>query len=154
SVTPTLELEGAAQAMLTDAYRDRFDWGGLALVRAGLELIGPLAIQIGFGTAWFPVADQAPGNLYALELGARGFFRIDPVLGGPLVDVNAGVGITGELVRFVFDAGVGWDFFPAPWLGLGPIVRYQQIVQPDGEAPGDDAHMLSFGANVIVRIDL
>jgi outer membrane protein OmpA-like peptidoglycan-associated protein len=154
TVTPTLALEGTAQTVLTTAYRDRFDWGGGATARAGLEVIGPLAIQLGFGTAWYPVAGQEPGNLYDVELGARGFFRIDPVAGGPWIDANAGVGITGSLVRFVFDAGVGWDFFPVPAFGLGPVVRYQQIVQPDGEPIGEDAYILQFGVNLIVRIEL
>jgi outer membrane protein OmpA-like peptidoglycan-associated protein len=154
SVTPTLHAEGVAQMMLTETYRDRFDWGGGGTVRAGLELVGPLAIQLDFGTAWFPVADQEPGNLYAIELGARGFFPIDPVAGGPFVDVNAGVGITGALVRFLFDTGVGWDFFPVPAFGLGPVVRYQYILQPDEEPVGDDAHIITFGLNLTVRIDL
>ncbi|UJR78155.1 OmpA family protein [Sandaracinus amylolyticus] len=153
-VTPTLQLEGAAQVMLTDSYRDRFDWGGLGFARAGVELIGPLALQLGVGTAWFPVPDQDPGNLYAFELGARGFFVIDRVFGGPFVDANVGVGITGDLVRLVFDVGAGWELLPVPWLGIGPVVRYQQIVQPDGEARPDDAHLLSFGLSLTARIDV
>jgi outer membrane protein OmpA-like peptidoglycan-associated protein len=152
-VTPTLHAEGTAQTMLTSAYRDRFDWGGGGTVRAGLEVVGPLAIQLGFGTAWYPVTGQEAGNLYSLELGARGFFRVDPVLGGPFVDANAGVGFTGPLVRFLFDVGVGWDFFPVPALGIGPVVRYQQIVQPDGEPLADDAYIFAFGLNVTVRIE-
>jgi len=153
-VTPTLHLEGGADVMLTDAYRDRFDWGGHGVVRAGLELIGPLAVQLGFGTSWFPVAGQDPGNLYAIELGARGFFRVEEgALGGPFVDVNGGAGITGDIVRFVFDVGLGWDFFPHPMLGLGPVVRYVQIVQPDGESVGDDAHIVTFGVNLSLRFE-
>ncbi|AKF09338.1 OmpA family protein [Sandaracinus amylolyticus] len=153
-VTPTLQLEGGAQVMLTDSYRDRFDWGGLGFARAGIELIGPLALQLGVGTAWFPVPEQDPGNLYAFELGARGFFVIDRVAGGPFVDANVGVGITGDLVRLVFDVGLGWELLPLEWLGVGPVVRYQQIVQPDGEARPDDAHLLSFGLSVTARIDV
>jgi outer membrane protein OmpA-like peptidoglycan-associated protein len=153
-VTPTFHLEGTAQTMLTGAYRDRFDWGGGGVLRAGLEVVGPLAIQLGFGTSWYPVAGQEPGSLYTIELGARGFFRIDPVLGGPFVDANAGAGLTGPLVRFVFDVGLGWDFFPIPALGIGPVVRYQQIVQPDEESVADDAYILTFGLSLTVRIEL
>jgi len=153
-VTPIFHLEGGADLMLTDTYRDRFDWGGHGAVRAGLELIGPLAVQVGFATAWFPVDGQEPGNLYAIELGARGFFRIDDALGGPFVDLNGGAGITGDLVRFMFDVGLGWDFFPHPMLGVGPVVRYMQIVQPDGEPVGADAYLFTFGVSLTVRIDL
>ena len=107
-VTPTFHAEGAAQVMLSSALRDRFDWGGAGTARAGLEVIGPLAIQTSFGTAIFPVRNQAPGNLFAFELGVRGFFRVgDAWLGGPFVDANAGIGMTGDLVRFLFDIGAG-----------------------------------------------
>ena len=154
-VTPTFHAEAGAQVMLTPSLRDRFDWGGAGTLRAGLEVIGPLAFQASFGTAWFPVNGQIAGNLYSIELGARGFFRVDPVIGGPFVDFNAGLGLTGDLVRFTFDAAVGWDFFPHPAFGVGPVLRYVQIVQGDEEPlGGDDSHVLSFGVNATLRIDL
>jgi len=154
-VTPTFHAEGTASVMLTESYRDRFDWGGGGAIRAGLELLGPLAVNVGFATAWFPVEGQEPGNLYAFTVGARGFFALDdgPV-GGPFVDANLGLALTGDLSRFGFDLGVGWDFFPHPAFGVGPVVRYGQIVQPDDAANGDDAHLLTFGVNLTARIDL
>jgi OOP family OmpA-OmpF porin len=154
-VTPTFHVEGSADVMLTETYRDRFDWGGRYAVRAGLEVLGPLAVQVGFQNAWFPVEGQDPGGLYAFEIGARGFFRIDDsAIGGPFVDANVGLGLTGDLARFVFDIGVGWELFPADILGIGPVIRYGQIVQPDGEAVGDDAYLLSVGLIVTVRLEL
>lgn len=154
SVTPMFHFEGGADLMMTDRYRDRFDWGGHGAIRAGLEVFGPLAVQVGFATAWFPVEGQDPGNLYAIELGARGVFRVgEGVIGGPFLDLNGGAGITGELVRFTFDVGIGWDLFPHPAFGLGPVVRYTHILQPDGEAVGDDAHIVAIGLNLTVRVE-
>lgn len=156
-LTATFHAEGTADVMLTDVYRDRFDWGGRYAVRAGLEVVGPLAIQVSFTNAWFPVPGQAPGNLYAFQVGARGFFLLDENdrgLGGPFVDFNVGLGLTGDLSRFFYDIGAGWDFFPHEMIGLGPVVRFGQIVQPDNQRLKSDALMFSAGLNVTLRIDL
>jgi len=151
-LVPSVELEGTTQLMLTRAYQDRFLWGGGGTVRGGLSIAGPLVAQVGLGSAWYPVAGQAPGSLSSLSVGLRGAFRLGQVVGGPFVDANAGAGVTGPLVRFVFDVGAGWIVYPAKWLGVGLVARYQQIVQPDNLKPADDAHLLTFGLNVAVRL--
>lgn len=148
-------LEGGADVMLSDTLDEQFGWGGHVGARFGLEVVGPLSIQVGFESLWFPVESQDPGNLYQIALGARGYFPVtDGALGGPWVDANAGIGITGELVRFVFDVGAGWDFFPHPKFGVGPYVRYMQIVQPNDEPLGTDARMLGFGVHLTARLGL
>lgn len=151
-VTPTIHLEGGLDLALGE-NAEPFDLGGAYAIRAGLEVVGPLAVQVSFFNAWFPVEGEDPGNLYAFEIGARAFFRLGETVGGPFVDFNAGVGVTGDLTRFVFDAGLGWDFFVHNYVGLGPVVRYQQIVQPDNENARDDAFLLSFGINLTLRFE-
>ncbi|MFT3712155.1 MAG: OmpA family protein [Archangium sp.] len=149
----TFGLEGTSQMMLTPTYRDRFTWGGGGNVRAGVRLIGPLFAQLGIGSAWYPVANQAPGNLATATVGLRASFKFHPTAGGPFVDFNVGPGFTGPFLRFTFDAGAGWTFYPAKWLGLGLMARYQHIVQPDELRPNDDGHLLTFGGNVVVPLE-
>ena len=52
-------------------------------------------------------------------------------LGGWFVDGNVGYVQTGGLDRFGFDAGLGYVFQLSDRVGLGPVVRYNQIVQGD-----------------------
>lgn len=150
-VRPVVHVEGNADRMLTGRY-DRFGWGGGGAVRAGLTLVGPLSVQLGYGTSWFPVADQDPGNLHAVTLGLRGLFELsDGFVGGPFADANVGVGLTGGLARVTFDVGVGWTFFPHPMVGFGPFVRYAHIVQPNDQAIGADARFLRVGLALTLR---
>jgi OOP family OmpA-OmpF porin len=149
----TFGVEGTSQMMLTNSYRDRFTWGGGGTVRAGVRLIGPLFAQLGLGSAWYPVANQPPGNLATATAGVRASFKLHPTAGGPFVDVNVGPGFTGPFLRFTFDAGAGWTFYPARWLGLGLMARYQHIVQPDNLRPNDDGNLITFGGNVVVPLE-
>jgi OOP family OmpA-OmpF porin len=146
-------VEGTSQMMLTPTYRDRFTWGGGGNVRAGVRIVGPLLAQLGIGSAWYPVANQPPGNLATATVGVRAAFKFHPTAGGPFIDFNVGPGFTGPYLRFTFDAGAGWTFYPAKWLGLGLMARYQHIVQPDELRPNDDGHLLTFGGNIVVPLE-
>jgi outer membrane protein OmpA-like peptidoglycan-associated protein len=152
----TLHAEGDASVMLTSRYRDRFDWGGGFSTRVGLELFGPLLeLRVGGGAAWFPVSGQAPGTLYTVNGGLRSTIRVDDsAVGGPFVDVDLGLGITGPLARFVLDVGAGWSFAPVPELFVGPVARYVLIVQDPADPVPDVGHLLFFGLDVAGRIQL
>ncbi len=151
-VLPVVHVEGHADRALTERY-DRFRWGGGGAVRVGLTLAGPLSLQLGYGTSWFPVADQDPGNLHAVTLGLRGLFELDDgFVGGPFVDANAGFGLTGGLARVTFDVGAGWTFFPHRMVGFGPFVRYAHIVQPNDQPIGADARFLRVGLSLTLRM--
>ena len=152
----TLHADGGAAVMLSSRYRDRFDWGGGFAARVGLELFGPLLeLRVGGGAAWFPVDGQAPGTLYTVTAGARSTVRLDhSAVGGPFVDVDLGLGITGPLARFVLDASVGWSFAPVEELFIGPAVRYVLIVQDPSDPVPDPAHLLFFGLDVMARMQL
>ena len=149
---PVFHLEGGADRMLTSRYHDRFEWGGGGAVRAGLPVIDWVSVQLGFATTWFPVEDQDPGNLYAVTVGVRAQPVVaEGFLGGPFVDANIGLGLTGGLARPTFDVGVGWTFFPHPAVGVGPYFRYAQILQPNDQMVGDDARLASFGLSFTFR---
>jgi outer membrane protein OmpA-like peptidoglycan-associated protein len=151
-----LHGDGGAGVMLTNRYRDRFDWGGGFDARVGVELLGPLLeLRVSGGGAWFPVSGQAPGTLYTVTAGARSTIRIDrSAAGGPFVDLDLGLGITGSLTRFVLDVGVGWAFAPIDELFIGPSVRYQLIVQDPNDPVPDPASMLVLGLDIAGRISL
>ncbi|MFO0682732.1 MAG: OmpA family protein [Sandaracinus sp.] len=152
----TLHAEGDAGVMLTSRYRDRFDWGGGFSGRVGVELLGPaLELRASGGAAWFPVPGQEPGTLYTVLLGARSTIRIDDTaLGGPFLDVDGGLGITGPLARFVMDVGVGWSFAPLDALFVGPVARYVLVVQDPSDAVPDLGHLVYVGIDVAGRIVL
>ena len=155
SVSAVVRAEGVAGVMLTDRFRDRFDWGGGGSVRAGLGFLDDyLEVRISGTTLFFPVEGQVPGTLYQFAAGARGNLPIDPVVGGPWLDLDLGGGVTGELPRFVFDVGAGWAFRPAEIFEIGPVVRYTMIVQEDGAAVPDHSHILTFGLEVALRIPI
>jgi outer membrane protein OmpA-like peptidoglycan-associated protein len=141
--------------MLSSRYRDRFDWGGGFAVRVGVELFGPLLeLRVGGGASWFPVEAQAPGTLYVATAGVRSTIRIDDsAAGGPFVDLDAGLGITGPLARFVMDVGAGWSFAPTDALFVGPMVRYVLIVQDPSDVVPDPGNLLYFGLDVAGRIE-
>lgn len=70
-------------------------------------------------------------------------------LDGLFIDFNAGYVRTGELNRFGFDAGLGYNFQVAPTFAFGPVVRYVHIVQPDNLVgfSDDDGQLLTVGLN-------
>lgn len=152
---PTLRAEGGANVMLSERYRDRFDWGFGGTLRLGIAMSFPLELQVGVGALRVPVPGQDPGTLYAFTFGARSFIplRDEGFVGGPALDVNAGVGLTGDLVRAVFDAGIGWDFRAHPKVYFGPVVRYRRIFQPQSQTVSTDAQLLELGVSVTFRFE-
>ena len=68
---------------------------------------------------------------------------------GWFVDGNVGYVQTGGLDRFGFDAGLGYVFQLSDRVGLGPVVRYNQIVQGDATLNQDpsDAQFFTAGLN-------
>jgi outer membrane protein OmpA-like peptidoglycan-associated protein len=97
--------------------------------------------------------DPGIGGLGALLLTAR--LRIPAKEGealatGPWLDVGAGPGLTGSLVRAVGEAGLGWDF-PMWGFALGPTARYLHVLQPSDALDSTDAKILLFGIEIALR---
>lgn len=111
--------------------------GGLALAK-GAEPSDTQVAPTGTGTAVF--------GALGVRLRAFGARRV----AGPWIDANGGVAQTGNLVRPVFDAHLGWEFRVARgsrW-DAGPFLGYTQIVQPKDDLRSTDARVLWAGLSV------
>lgn len=144
--------------MLTAPPTRSFGIGGDGIVRLGVDLVGPLGLQASVGSWWFRnrdpnAADSPPGRLTMFTGGVRLAHQFRRrFVGGPFIDANAGLAITGDLQRFAFDVGVGWEFAPARSVALGPVVRYGQVTQPSELQNPQQARFLSVGVALTLRI--
>jgi outer membrane protein OmpA-like peptidoglycan-associated protein len=69
----------------------------------------------------------------------------DDAIGGPWISLVAGGAQTGGLTRPMFDAGVGYDIAVSRSFGVGPMVGYLQVVQPDDELRPADGRVILLG---------
>jgi outer membrane protein OmpA-like peptidoglycan-associated protein len=146
----SVRLEGGVGYMLGD-YQQRVLSQVLALhgaARAGLVIVGPMALHAGLDSVWFP--NESGGGQSWL---VGGGVRIEPSIGhiGRLsVDANAGAALTGPFLRFGYNAGAGFEFNVATFLALGPSVRFHHVVATEGDVSGS-ALFASGGATVTFR---
>jgi outer membrane protein OmpA-like peptidoglycan-associated protein len=110
---------------------------------------GPLAVQLGFLTAFFP-NDMGGGQVYDFGGGLRFEPRIADI-GRFGVDFDVDYARTGNKDRFSLDASLSFEFDLFSWLALGPMVRYVHVFAAGGDYPSDAAFFV-FGASVAVRI--
>lgn len=91
------------------------------------------------------LAPKGVGTLFTGLGGARlRFFGRAPA--GPWIATHAGAAVTGNRVRFAFDAELGWDFrVGGGRVDIGPFAGYFHVVQPDGGLLPEDAHLLVAG---------
>jgi outer membrane protein OmpA-like peptidoglycan-associated protein len=153
----TFHLEPAVAFWVDKPQSDRFTPGFYLALRPGV------AINRVFGVQWsYALLATGSGKNYD-ENGQAHFLsaglRLRPFgtlqsaskyLGGMFVDFNFGYVRTGKLDRFGFDAGVGYGFQVLPWLSLGIVLRYNQIVQPDDISGHDpnDAQFMTVGIDL------
>ena len=150
----TFHIEPAAALWLDAPQSARFTSGGYLALRPGIALGRIVALQGSYALLLAPAGHRFTkyGSAHSVSAGVRlrPFATLRPAseqLGGLFVDGNAGYVRTGDLDRFGFDAGLGYDFQAASWFALGPVVRYSQIVQPD-DIPNhnhNDAKVLTVG---------
>lgn len=151
----SLHVDGGPGGLFAGANAPRFGVGGYVAGRIGVRLVGPLGLQVGAGGAWLVPTDSTlpPGQLFTATGGIRLAGRVGRgAVGGPFGDVNAGLALTGGLVRFGFDVGFGWEFLLGNYVGLGPLVRFGYIAQPADQASPDGAPMFFGGLSVTVHI--
>ena len=131
-------------------------------LRLGLDLRRPDAGTSGlvFGLelfadgVLFPRREGPPGVSTLLGAGAR----LAPFNGvvQPWVSAGAGAALTGGLLRFGLDLGLGVDFRLTRAVSLGPVVRYVQVVEVGGnpaiEALSEDARVIQVGVGLTLRI--
>ncbi len=146
-----LRGELAAGWMLNAYQNQAFGYGFVlgGAGRVGVVVADPFALQLSFGSAWFP-SSRGDGQLFSIQAGAA----VQPRLGTAgrlVVDANVGLGLTGGLARFGFDLGVGFEFALAPFFGLGPFIRYNHLVASGDDNP-NHALFLTAGAMFSFRV--
>jgi Thrombospondin type 3 repeat len=111
--------------------------GGTVLVVSGsgrYDLAPDLALMV-LLRQWF-----LPSSNYAIMpgVGAR-FEPFQGPVGRAFLDADLGLAVTQDRVTFGFDVGGGFevDVPTAPGLGLGPFIRYGQVVNPADTGSSD-----------------
>jgi len=144
---PSGEVGGGS--VLSSDQRNKLDYGSdvQASIRPGLVLVDPVVLELAVSGWWFP---SSAGYGQATMFG--GGLRLEPDLGpGRLViDGHAGLGRTGSLSRFMFDAGLGFEWSLTPSFGLGPTLRYAQLASSSSDGTAD-AKFWSLGIAVTLR---
>jgi outer membrane protein OmpA-like peptidoglycan-associated protein len=123
-----VEVDGTVGTMLSAPQSSDYGLGFGVAGRAGVRVAGPLGIHfVGAYHRWGEAGTRGlgPGSLTTLGGGFRLMPLISRSLGGPIVDLEASVALTGgnTLTRFHAGAGVGWLFNIGEWFALGPVVR-------------------------------
>lgn len=115
-------------SMLTQTQRDQgFRSGFVPELRPALRLDPSIAAELALESWFFPRDNKGTGR--ATFFG--GGVRWDPRLGNWLtwfLDGHAGLALTGEVNRFMIDAGTGVDFWVARGVAIGPFLRYGQVL--------------------------
>jgi|SRR5690554_2186360 len=151
-----LNVEGAGALFIDEPQSERFGPGFYLAVRPGVALGDLLTLQWSYALLMLGAGDgfDESGTAHSLTTGLRvrpfgGLADDEKQLGGLFVDFNLGYFRTGELDRFGFDTGLGYNFQVAPSFALGPVLRYVHIVQPNDVAGIDpnDAQALALGLN-------
>jgi outer membrane protein OmpA-like peptidoglycan-associated protein len=146
--------------------KDEYAWGAGAWL--GLEY--PFVRQLGLelSASWLGLGQGDPTTNAAVEPMTSGASAIAPSLGihltpfaashngkflspaGLWTKVAGGVAFTGGLTRPMFDAQLGFDALNASGrMGVGPMVAFVHVFQPDDEFRPADANLLLFGVHVL-----
>jgi outer membrane protein OmpA-like peptidoglycan-associated protein len=148
---------GLARA-ITEPQSSEFGFGAAGSLALELPLARAVGIQLEAGGLVLASGD-APNDprFAARDAGTLGTamagFRFRPYAakrrGGLWFDVNGGVGATGNLVRPVLGAHVGWDFrLNDSRVELGPMVGYAHIFQSNDALRPEDANLLIAGIHI------
>jgi outer membrane protein OmpA-like peptidoglycan-associated protein len=166
-----LEVGADAQSPIAAPTLDRYYPGG-GLTAAALFAPYPFLLPVFrleaafFGDGPAPadarVVDPGVGSLFALTAGARirvdGFSQsvAEPEATGFYAELDVGAALTGNLVRPVFEIGVGWafdlgTFGDAGQLDLGPVLRFTHLLQTDDRGlDGNSAYIVTLGVALVV----
>ncbi|HEY6877112.1 MAG TPA: OmpA family protein [Polyangiales bacterium] len=154
-----LHLEGTLGTPVANPQRDWYGLGGGLAAGVTKPLVPWFALEAQLRGALFldgdkpknaGVKDPELGTLNTASLG----FQLRLPDGterrgtGPWAGAMAGVGITGKEVRATWEAGVGYGFALGDTVALGPVLRYVQVIQPNGGLDGADARIFLAGLRV------
>ena len=101
------------------------------------------------------LVDPGLGGMGALTLALR--FRPEPFYSpdsvtrdtGLWIEVGAGGGVTGDILRPVFDVGVGWNLEIGP-VDLGPAARFMHVLHFDDPIDSRGAFILTVGMEIVL----
>jgi outer membrane protein OmpA-like peptidoglycan-associated protein len=131
------------------------------LGRLGFDSLGWVGdVQLGYAlTEWFDLRASVSGGLFGGNRDTGGLLA--PLLGvavglpndsvRPWVQLDAGLGVTGSLVRPLLRIGLGADLRLSSFLTLGPVIGYSQLFQTNGVGDSSDACFVWFGVSLGLR---
>jgi hypothetical protein len=146
----TVGLDIGPGSIITKYSAGSADSGGLLFVslRGSYAWSDQLAGQLVLQQWWLPGANQAimPG------VGLR-YSPLRADLGSLFVDGSLGAAFTGHGTGFGYDVGAGFEFnvLDLPGFGVGPYLRYGEVVSPDS-ASGHDGRAWSVGVLASVHL--
>jgi outer membrane protein OmpA-like peptidoglycan-associated protein len=156
---------GAAARALDEYQNDEFGWGAGLMGAVELGLSRQLGLELQLGGLWlsegddpsdpsFSPKDAGTAGTAAAGLRYRPFatsYAGRPVSAAGLwLAANGGAALTGGLVRPMMDAQLGFDFLYAKGrMGIGPMLGYLHVFQPDSEFRPEDANIALVGIHVM-----
>lgn len=163
----TLRLEGGIGAMLSPYQRntDPSEYGGSTpgyrfgtqgSARLALTLDDPIAVQVSISN-WFFLSDTRDTAWVIAPMVGLHFEPTVGTAGRFFADANVGYAMTGAERRFTFDVALGFEGAISRAVGIGPVLRYGQVFQPDStngvfEPFPQDARYLTLGMSLALRI--
>ncbi len=155
---------GAGHA-LSGHQKDEYAWGAGASLGLEYPFIRQLGLEL--SASWLGLGQGDPPRDPRV-IAESGAWAISPTLGlhfipfaanhnasllspaGLWASAAGGVAFTNGLARPSFDAKLGFDFLNEPGrMGLGPMVSFVHVFQPDSEFRPDDANVLLFGVHAM-----
>lgn len=145
----------AAPAKAFGGHQEReLGLGAIGLGALELPLTSALGLQLEAGALWLSEGDPpsdprfAPqGDASASHLAAG--VRVRPAAGAWLA-AAAGPTRTGGQTRALADAQAGWDFFLGHGrFGVGPMIGWVHVFQPDSELRPADANVVFAGVHAV-----
>lgn len=162
-----LRFHGSAGALraVTGHQSDEFGWGVTGLAGAELPLARLLGLELKLGASWLSeasapadptLAPQGDATEYDVGLGMRFYplakaYQADKRLksGGLWVAASGGAVSTGDVTRPLLRAELGVDFAAAEQrVGVGPMIGYAHVFQPNDTLRPGDANLLFAGIHV------
>lgn len=148
----SVNAEGGVGYMLSSDQRNQlhFGWDYQGALHPGIVIADPLTLQLALSSWSFPTKNSTgTGRATLVGFGLR--FEPEMGSGRVVLDTHAGAGLTGGVERFMFDVGVGYEFKLNEQLGIGPLLRYGQVVRDEAEDTTADAKFFALAVSVTWR---
>lgn len=162
-----LHAEGFAARIVGQPKADQFGWGAGGWVSPELRLGERLGIELPIGVVGLTNGSGAETALGLAETGA-GYaafaipsLRVRPFGGrtpsgifaaaGLWVSGGGGVAYTGNVIRPVLGARLGYDLFVSPRFRVGPSAGFVQIIENSSEVSPEDARLVLIGVHLAME---